>query len=72
MTGKTHRDELPKPGESWLFKPYEIRAMERRLKGDKSDKDGTYSARAKPKLLELLTWFKKKGLLKELLGDTRK
>jgi len=50
-----------------LFTPAEEKALERRLEGDKADPTGIYAARVKPKIKELLLWFKKKRELERLL-----
>ncbi len=54
--------------ESVIFKPSEIRALNRRFNGDKHDPAGIYAGRVKPKLIELLKLFEQKEHLEELMG----
>ena len=53
--------------QSKIFTKAELKAIGERKKGNKADKTGIYSARVKPKILELLTkWFPKKKELEQL------
>ena len=52
---------------SKLFTKAELQEIERRKKGNKADKTGIFSARVKPKIIELLEWFKKRHELKKLI-----
>ena len=53
--------------QSKLFTKAELKEIERRKKGNKADKTGIFSARVKPKIIELLEWFKKRHELKKLI-----
>ncbi len=53
--------------KSKIFTKAELEEIERRKKGDKSDKTGIFSARVKPKIIELLEWFTKRKELKNLI-----
>ncbi len=53
--------------ESKLFTKAELKEIERRKKGNKSDKTGIFSSRVKPKIIELLEWFTKRKELKKLI-----
>jgi hypothetical protein len=51
-----------------IFTRAEVKALGRRLIGDRSDGCGIYSGRVKPKLVELLeVWFPKRKQLEALL-----
>ncbi len=52
---------------SKLFTKAELEEIERRKKGDKSDNTGIFSARVKPKIIELFEWFTKRKELKKLI-----
>ncbi len=52
---------------SKIFTKAELKEIERREKGNKSDKTGIFSARVKPKIIELFEWFKKRHELKKLI-----
>ena len=54
--------------KSKLFTKAELKEIERRKKGDKSDKTGIFSARVKPKIIELFEWFTKRKELKKLIN----
>ena len=58
--------------ESKLFTKAELGEIERRKKGDKSDKTGIFSSRIKPKIIELLEWFGKRKELKKLIKSIKK
>ena len=53
--------------QSKIFTQAELQEIDRRKKGDKSDKFGLFSSRVKPKIIELLDWFKKRTELKKLI-----
>ncbi len=53
--------------ESTIFTKAELKEIERRKKGNKTDKTGIFSARVKPKIIELLEWFTKRKELKKLI-----
>ena len=53
--------------QSKLFTKAELKEIERRKKGDRSDKTGIFSGRIKPKIIEIFEWFKKKKELKKLI-----
>ncbi len=52
---------------SRLFTKAELQEIKKREKGDKSDKTGIFSARVKPKIIELFEWFSKRKELKKLI-----
>ncbi len=52
---------------SKLFTKAELKEIERRKKGDKTDKTGIFSSRVKPKIIELFEWFAKRKELKKLI-----
>lgn len=52
---------------STIFSPSELKSLNARLEGNKDDPFGTYCNRVKPKIKELLLWFKKKRELEGLL-----
>ncbi len=56
---------------SKLFTKAELKEIERRKKGDKADKTGIFSARVKPKIIELLEWFSKRKELKRLIENVK-
>ena len=58
--------------DSNIFTDVELDALKRRLTGDKSDPTGVYSARVKPKVIELLQWMKKADELKKMIQSKRK
>ncbi len=53
--------------ESKLFTKAELQEIERREKGDKADKTGIFSARVKPKIMEIDYWRKNWSKLKKLI-----
>ena len=55
--------------QSKIFTKAELKEIERRKKGNKEDKTGIFSARVKPKIIELFEWFKKRKELKELIKN---
>ncbi len=58
--------------KSKIFTKAELEEIERRKKGDKSDKTGIFSSRVKPKIIELLEWFTKRKELKLLINIKNK
>ena len=58
---------------SKIFKPCELKEMERRENKDYSDKFGLFSGRIKPKIIEILeVWIPKKKDLRRLINPKRK
>ncbi len=57
--------------QSKLFTKAELKEIEKRKKGDKTDKTGIFSARVKPKIIEIFEWFDKRKELKKLI-ETKK
>lgn len=58
---------------SRIFTPSEMVEMQRREKGDYSDKNGTFSSRVRPKIQELLNeWFPQSEDLFSLLEKKEK
>ncbi len=53
--------------KSKIFTKTELKEIEKRKKGDRSDKTGIFSNRVKPKIIELLEWFNKRKELKKLI-----
>lgn len=59
--------------KSKIFTTAEIKALEKRFQGDKSDTTGIYSSRVKPKLIELVNvWFSKKTKIKKIIGEAKR
>ena len=52
--------------KSVIFTKKEIDALNQRLKGNKNDPTGIYSARVKPKVNEILQWFEKEKELRQI------
>lgn len=58
---------------SKIFHRSELAEIQRRKQGDYSDKQGTFSARVKPKILELLEeWIPKKKELEKLIEKRKR
>lgn len=56
--------------KSKIFTDAELKALNKRMKGDKSDPTSIYANRIKPKIDELLNvWFKKRKELEKLLSN---
>ncbi len=53
--------------KSTIFTKAELKEIEKRKKGDKSDKTGIFFNRVKPKIIELLDLFKQRKELKKLI-----
>lgn len=54
--------------QSKIFTQTELKEIEKRKKGDKSDPTGIFSGRIRPKINELLdVWFPKKQELRKLI-----
>ncbi len=53
--------------QSTIFIKAELKEIEKRKKGDTTDKTGIFSARVKPKIIELFEWFEKRKELKKLI-----
>ncbi len=49
--------------KSKIFTKAELKEIERRKKGDKKDKTGIFSARVKPKIIELFERFEEKDYM---------
>ena len=59
--------------KSKIFTGAELDSLNNRLKGSKKDDTGIYSARVKPKIIELLShWFPMKRQLKKLVENGKK
>lgn len=52
---------------SKIFTDAELQSLNKRLDGKKDDKTGIYAMRVKPKIIELLNWFRQKRKLEGLL-----
>ena len=52
---------------SKIFTKAELKEIEKRKKGNKTDKTGIFSARVKPKIIELFEWFNKRKELNKLI-----
>jgi hypothetical protein len=58
---------------SRIFTNAELKSIEERQKGNKRDNTGIFSARVKPKIIELFeVWFPKKRQLKKLIKKQRR
>jgi len=56
--------------KSIIFTNKELDIMEKRrneVKGIRSDPHGTFASRIKPKIIEILSWFSKRKLLRKLI-----
>lgn len=53
--------------QSKIFTKAELKEIEIRKKGNRADKTGIFSARVKPKIIEILEWFTKRKELKKLI-----
>ena len=54
---------------SKIFTPFELKEIQKREQGNKSDKTGVFSSRIKPKIEEILNeLFPQKDRLKELIN----
>ena len=58
---------MKKTNKSKIFTQAEIKALDNRIKGSKKDPTGIFAARVKPKIIELLSWFKKRKILERLV-----
>ncbi len=59
--------------KSYIFSDYELKVLNQRLKGDKTDRTGVFLTRIKPKIKELFeVWCDRKKELKELIQDKKK
>lgn len=59
--------------KSKIFTGAELNSLNNRLKGSKKDDTGIYSARVKPKIIELLShWFPMYRQLKKLVENGKK
>ena len=57
------------PRKSRIFSNLEIEALDERLKGSRKDPFSRYASRVKPKIKELLEWFKRKKKLERLINQ---
>ncbi|MEK6878038.1 MAG: hypothetical protein AABY22_00440 [Nanoarchaeota archaeon] len=53
--------------KSKIFTNAELKALNERIAGSKKDSTGIFSGRVKPKIFELLGWFKERNQLKKLV-----
>lgn len=53
--------------ESKIFTEAELKALDKRIAGNKKDPTGIYANRVKPKLVEILEWCKKARIIRRLL-----
>lgn len=58
--------------KSNIFTEAELQALQDRRKGKKADPTGIYNARVKPKLLELLDWFKIRKEIQKLVSPSKR
>ena len=59
--------------DSKIFTSAELKEIEKREMGDRSDKYGTFANRIKPKIKEMLDhWFHKKEELTDLITKRKK
>ncbi len=61
--------------KSIIFTNKELDIMEDRkneVKGIKADPHGTFASRIKPKIMEILSWFSKRKMLKKLIEKVKK
>lgn len=57
---------------SKIFTKCEEESLYKRLNGVKSDSTGIFSARVKPKILEILDWFRRKDDLEKIIKRVKK
>ena len=57
--------------ESKIFTKAELKEIDRREKGDKADKNGLFSNRIKPKILEIDYWRNNWSKLKKLIDTNQ-
>lgn len=50
-----------------IFGDGELELLEKRIKGDKSDPNGLWARKVKPKVIDLLKWFKRRRELRKLV-----
>ncbi len=58
--------------KSKIFTQAELKSLNKRFKGNRKDKTGIFSGRIKPKILELLSWFKRKKELERVIKPIEK
>ena len=56
---------------SKLFSKLEYTSLMARFRGVRKDKTGVFSGRVKPKVKELLVWFKHKDILEKAIEPKR-
>jgi len=60
------------PNRSRVFPKSELKMLRERIQGSKKDPHGTFAGRVKPKIIELLEWFKFKKNLETLIKPRNK
>ena len=60
------------PNNSRIFPKSELKILRERIQGSKKDPHGTFAGRVKPKIIELLEWFKCKKNLEKLIKPRNK
>ena len=58
---------MSKKETSKIFTQTELKTLNDRIKGSKKDPTGIFAARVKPKVIEILSWFKKRKILEKLV-----
>jgi len=58
--------------DSKIFTKSEMKVILERSKGSRKDPNGTFAGRIKPKIIELLVWFKMKESLENLIKPRNK
>lgn len=53
--------------KSLIFTDAELKSLDERMAGSKKDPHGTFSGRVRPRIIELLEWFKIKKQLEKLI-----
>lgn len=61
------KQEIRKMQTSKIFTDAELQSLNKRLDGKKEDKTGIYAMRVKPKIIEIIEWFKQKRKLERLI-----
>ncbi len=64
--------EIQLPEESRIFTKAELKILKERLAGSKKDPHSLYASRVKPKIIELLKWFKIRRILQKLVEPREK
>ena len=58
--------------KSKIFTKAEIKAFNIVSKGDRTDPTGIFTSRIKPKILEILDWFKRRKELEKLIKPIKR